>query len=74
MFALHYIVIFVIYLYKKIPLFGNPGYKSTYGTTTIRYTESKNNVHLRSYITPVPFCGGTTQRYRRNQKNNVHLS
>ena len=33
----------------------------------------ENNVHLRFYITPVPFCGGATQRYRRNQKNNVHL-
>ena len=42
--------------------------QAQYGTPN-----QENNVHLRFYITPVPFCGGATQRYRRNQKNNVHL-
>ena len=28
----------------------------------------ENNVHLRFYITPVPFCDGATQRYTESKK------
>ena len=52
-----------IYITVQVPL------RYNYSTDNETQIESKTFF----YITLVPFCGKITQRYRRNQKNNVHL-
>ena len=60
----------------KLPVFTWGIYKTEQVPKRYNYsTDNETQIESKTffYITLVPFCGKITQRYRRNQKNNVHL-